>query len=128
MGYKSREEILALTKRRYTEVDGICLQSLSEVEMSTLRGLWATRAGDIESADDETKHKTYLQGRSELLCMTIVDGSGQRVFSNDDIAVVQQIDHDVFERLYDAAAKHTGLAAKSDEVDKLEKKSDSPAG
>lgn len=113
MAFKTRAEILASTKRRYTEVDGVRIQSLTEIELSTLRGIWASRYDKDKPLD--------LTSRRELFVMTVVDENGNREFTNEDVELLGEVDGSVVERVYEAAAKHVGLRDE-DEVAKLEKK------
>jgi hypothetical protein len=118
--FKTREEILALSKRRYGSFEGIRFQSLTEAELSTLRGIWAGRFGGRE---ENSTAPVDLTSRAELLAATIVDESGNRMFANDEVDLISTIDSLVSEPLHKAIEQHCGLTAKDDKVDKLEKKS-----
>jgi len=102
-----------MVKRRYDVVSDIRIQSLTEVELSTLRGIWASRYGESKVID--------LTSRRELFVMTVVDDAGARLFANEDVDALGELDGVVVEEVYEAAAKHVGLRA-AEEVDKLEKK------
>lgn len=119
MAFKTREEILALTKRRHIVSNGVRLQSLSEVELSTLKGLWADRYGKSEKVD--------LVNRRELVAVCAVDEDGNRLFTNEDVEALGAIDGQFLEAVYEDAAKHVGLRKDDSEVDKTEKKSESTA-
>lgn len=99
---KNKEQILSMTNRRYDEVDGIRIQSLNELELSTLESLWAKRFQDEGMS---------LKMRAELLAMCIVDENGNRVFatSEDDISAIQSMDSKVSAPLYRACRVHVGL-------------------
>ena len=120
--YLTREQILAKTARRYTVHEGMRIQNLTELELSTLRGIWASRYGE------DIKGPVDLTSRRELLVMCIVDGDGKRIFTNDDVEALGEVDALFSEPAYEAAATHVGLRHVSKEVDKNEKKSDSTAG
>lgn len=122
--FKSREEILALAKRRFGEFEGYRFQSLTEGEISTLRGIWAGRYG---GRDEHSTEPVDLTSRAELLAMTLVDGDGKRLFGNDEVELISGLDSVVTEPLHEAVSLHCGLKKKDEAVDKLEKKSESTA-
>jgi hypothetical protein len=111
---KNREEILALTKRRYVEVDGVRLQNLTEYEQSVLESRWANRYEESKELD--------LSMRRELLSVCIVDEDGVRIFKNTEVDLLKNLDSAVTKKLYDAARVHCGMDDKK-AVEKLEKKS-----
>lgn len=120
--FLTREQILAKTTRRYTTSEGARLQNLTELELSTLRGIWAARYGeDVDGPVD-------LTSRRELLVMCLVDGEGQRLFSNEDVTLLGGIDGAFSEAVYETAATHAGLRREvGKDVDKSEKNSVSTA-
>jgi hypothetical protein len=120
--YLTREQILAKTARRYTVSQGARLQNLTELELSTLRGIWASRYGeDIGGPVD-------LTSRRELLVMCLVDANGDRLFTNDEVVALGALDGAFSEAIYEDAATHCGMRRAVDkEVTKLEKKSESTA-
>jgi hypothetical protein len=127
MAFKTREEIKAMGKRRYDSVQGIRIQSLNEMEISTLQGVWGKRYSELEKDDEgfsEDGFNVSRQNRRELVAMSVVDEDGERVFGNDEIDEVGTLGPDLVAELNEAAEKLSGIF-KADEVDSLEKKSDS---
>jgi len=127
--FKTREEIKAMGKRRYDSVQGIRIQSLNELEISTLQGVWGKRFSDLNDdgdAFDENAFSVSRLNRRELVAMSVVDAEGERVYGNDEVEEVGELSPDLVESLYNAAEKLSGLS-KADEVDKAEKKSESTA-
>jgi hypothetical protein len=118
--FKSREEILALSKRRYGTYEGIRFQSLTEGELSTLRGVWA---GRYAGRGEDVSAPFDLTSRRELLVVAIVDESGKRIFANDEADLLADLDSEVTEALHAAISAHCGIDRDEKAVDKIEKKS-----
>jgi hypothetical protein len=112
---KNREEILALAKRRFVEVDGIRLQNLTEYEQSKLEARWASRYEETKELD--------LTMRRELLAVCIVDDEGTRIFKSNEVDALKDIDAAVTKKLYEACRVHCGMD-EAKVVAKLEKKSE----
>jgi len=112
---KTREELMRMAKRTYQTVNEVRLQSLSELEVSNLRAIWAQRFNDEGYS---------LRSRQELLAMCIVDDDGKRLFGSTqaDLDDIGSLDAKVTAPLYEACVKLCGLDADNDEVDKAEKK------
>lgn len=117
----SRAELLKKAVRRYTEVDGVRMQSLTELELSTLRGVWGKRFAGKEEMD----MGLYALGQRELLAMVMVDDNGERLFKStkDDLDTIGELPPEVFNSLANGAAKHVGLVT-DQEVDRNEGKSE----
>lgn len=113
---KTREDLLALAKRRYVEVDGFRLQSLTELELSNLQSLWTERYSKSKTID--------MRMRRELIAVCLVDDEGKRLFQNDEVSLLGEIDASVVNHLYSEARKHNRMDEGSDEVESYEKKSD----
>lgn len=112
---KTRADLLALAQRRYTEVDGWRLQSLTELERSSLQSLWSERY-------EKTKKIQFSRMRSELLIQTLVDDAGCQILTAEDVTAFAAADPVAIDQLYYASREHSGFdEAKKDE---LEKKSD----
>lgn len=98
----TKQQILEkFTQRRYAEVGGIRLQSLTELEQSKLQTLWGNRWNQTKEVDPVM--------RRELVALCIVDGSGQRCFSNEDIELMAELDGGIVERLYDKCRELCGM-------------------
>ncbi len=121
--YLTREEIRAKAKRKTVVVEGIQLQSLTEAEMSTLRGIWANRSTGRPEGEQPT-HEELSRARRELVALSIVGDDGKRIYTTDDadLAEISEFDSWLFDKLYDAA---TDLSDRKSEVDAQEKKSES---
>lgn len=113
---KNKAEILALTKRRFTEVDGVRLQSLSELELSSLESRWAQKFREGNGV-------LHPAMRAELLVATIVDEDGKRVFADNEVSQLSELDGGVAKKLYMKAREHCGMDEDEDS-EKLEKKSE----
>lgn len=107
MAIKSRAEILKLAQREYVEIDGIRLQSLTELELEELQGIWTDRYSESEKLD--------LQTRRELLVRCIVDENGDRIFKDDEIDLLSSIPGKVTMRLHKKARELSGLDVGDDE-------------
>ena len=116
---KSRDEILKLCKRRYIEVDGVRLQSISELERSELQ------AGNYRRTKDglELDPEKFATQSARLLALCVVDDEGQRILSNVEAG---ELDASLSATLNEAARRHCGLD--KDEVAREEKNSDATGG
>lgn len=112
---KSREELMQYASREYREVDGVRLQSLTELELSELRALWGERYSQSRDID--------LIMRRELLVASIVDADGELIFDEDETDLLASWKGSVTERLY-RAARDLNAMDDEDEVDEQEKKSE----
>lgn len=112
---KTRAELMQYANREFTEVDGVRLQSLTELELSDLKVVWGKRYEKSKDID--------LVMRRELLVRTIVDEGGNRIFTDVDIDVLATWRSPVTERLYQAARKLCGMDEESGAVE-AEKKSE----
>lgn len=113
---KSKAQILAMTKRRYTEFGGVRLQSLSELELSALESRWASKFRELGG-------KLHPAMRAELLATVIVDDEGNRVFSDSEVDQLSALDGGLAKSLYLKAREHCGMDDDED-MEKLEKKFD----
>lgn len=111
---KSRAELMQYAQREYAEVEGVRLQSLTELELSDLRAIWGKRYAKDKDID--------MVMRRELLVRTIVDDSGERIFANSETDVLAGWRSQVTETLHEAARKLCGLDV-SESVAEAEKKS-----
>ncbi len=112
---KSKEEIQKLTQRRYDEFDGFRVQNLNDYELSTLESRWA---------EEFSRTRTFSKDmRAELLVMCIVDDEGDRIFTNEEVSIVRDMDSKVSKPLYTFCREHVGLDEKVD-IEGLAKKSE----
>lgn len=116
---KTRDELLAACKRRYTEVDGVRLQSINELERSELQAGNYVKTRDGYEFSNE-KHATHA---ARLLSICVVDDQGQRILSAIEAS---ELDASLSTSLNEAARKHCGLD--KDEVAREEKNSDETGG
>lgn len=112
---KTREELLADAERDYAEVDGVRLQSLTELERSALESLWTERYSKSKTVD--------MVMRRELLVRSIVDDAGKRMFADSEVALLGAFKPRLVAKLYAEARVLSGFDDGA-EVDKQEKKSD----
>lgn len=114
---RTKAEILSKCQRRYKEVDGIRIQSLTEWELSNLRSRWHSR---MKKEDGSTLALMTI----ELLALCIVDDEGERLFADSEIGELKSLDSKFSQKLNDACRSHCGLNDDGSEVDDLEKKSE----
>lgn len=112
---KTRAELLESASRRHIEVSGVRLQSLTELERSSLQSMWSERY-------EKTKKINIALSRAELLVASIVDPLGAPMFTSADYPIFGSLDAKSVDVWYLAARKHSGFD-EDDQVD-LEKKSD----
>jgi hypothetical protein len=122
----TKAELFAKAKRRYTEVDGVRIQSLTELEKINVRGLWSKRAKELPKDDKVAESEHVDRMNAELLVLTLVDESGNRLFADNEISEVQTLDSVMFDTLADAAYEHC-FPRKGKPVEANEKKSEDPA-
>lgn len=89
---KNREDLKQFAKRRYDEVLGVRLQSLTDLEQSKIEALWGKRFNETGEPD--------LVMRRELLVLCIVDDNGDRIFGNDEVDLLEDWDGAVTGELY----------------------------
>lgn len=98
---KTRADILALAKRDYVDVDldgtVVRLQSLNELESSSLEALWGERWEQTQKVD--------MRMRRELLVFAIVDDEGKRIFDMADVDTIGELPEWVIDKLYEEADK-----------------------
>lgn len=63
---------------------------------------------------------------AKLVAKCLIHENGQRVFTDAEVGIVGAIRGDVLKRLYDAAARTSGIS--EDELDELGKSSTTPSG
>lgn len=113
----NREAMLAVCKRRYVTVDvpgvgDVRLQSLSELE----RSQYELAALDNKNAVSREK---LLHQRCRLIALCVVDDEGKRLFSDDDVRLLLEMDSQITNAIFDAAQLHCGFT-KAD-IEALEK-------
>ncbi len=114
---RTKADILAQCKRRYTEVDGVRLQSLTEWELSVLRTRWHSRMKNEQEG-------TLALMTLELLALCMVDDDGERLFSDKEVGDLKSLDSKFAQKLNEACRVHCGLDDDAEsEVGDLEKKS-----
>lgn len=116
---KTREDLLALAKRRYVDNQGFRIQSLTEFELSQLQGMWQERYSKTKKLDPRM--------RRELIAVCLVDDEGKRLFKTEEADLLAEIDAKVTETLYRACREHNGMD-EEDETEGIEKNSDETQG
>lgn len=121
---RTKQELLARAQRQYTEVDGVRLQSLTELELTNLNSKWMQRhkAAGGEDADADAALDVIALMRVELLALSIVDENNVRMFtlSPADIDELRTFPKDTLETWYKAARAFNHMDR--DEVEANEKK------
>lgn len=124
----AKSDVLAKLGRRYIEVRGIWIQSLTELERINLRGAWSKRYAALDEKDNEAKALHSDRSDAELLVSVIVDSEGgNRVFADNEIDELRGVDSLMFSELVDAAFEHCFNGDSKKAVATNEKKSDAPA-
>lgn len=109
----TREVFFRPQERRYvavqTPLGAVRLQSLTNGEMRTLRQSLVDRKGDLVKARSDRINEL-------LLCYTIVNDGGARLFSDEDAfsPAWDEMDGHVVRNLMEAAKRHTGFGADAD--------------
>lgn len=108
---KSKADFAKFEEREFVVIDGIRLQSLTELERSNLEGEWSDRYGKNKKVD--------LVMRRELIVRSIVDESGARIFDDSDISVIARWNGKITSKLYKACRDISGFdEGKEDEDEK----------
>lgn len=114
-GYAGKDALLKAAARRYrdVEVDGLKfrVQSISEGERS------AIETDHALAADDDKKKRQAMQCyKSRFIVSCLVDGQGNRIFADNDVETVKQMDSRITNRLMDAIEEHIGISAEDSEA------------
>ena len=123
-GYVGRGKFLSQTKRRYDEfeVEGddgpmkVRLRSLSEWEKSNYEAAALSRKGGL------TKDK-LIDAKARMLVLCMVDGDGNPLFTDRDLAQIKLIDGKITGAIYDRAIVHIG--SQEGEIESIVKNSES---
>lgn len=119
-GFASKADLLGRAKRRYTTVDVFGLkfriQSLTEGERSRLEA----------SALNEATGRPYRDGiertRRLGIALALVDGNGNRLYSEEQAEELADVDSAYTERLWEAINQHCDLKlATAEEIGELAK-------
>lgn len=111
---------------RYTEVAGVKLRALTELDRINLRGLWGRRVAAIDASDDVARAAHYYSQCVELLAISIVGEDGKRMFEDSELDLIKQIDVQIFDKAADVAWDFSFNGNDRKEVDSYEKKSADP--
>lgn len=115
---KSRKELMAYASRKHVDVDGVRLQSLSELEKAKLDALWGERYNATKQVD--------MVMRRELVVACIVDDDGNRLFLDSEVDLLGEWDAGIIGQLYEACRKLCGFDDRED-LEEAAKKSDRAA-
>lgn len=121
-GLATRAQLLKKTARRYAyfpesgTIDGLRfrMQSWTERERSDFESKMLSAKGTVSKAKME-------DSRRRLIALTLVDESGERLLSDDDVSALEGIDSRLTSALFTAASDHIGFA--SDDLEELVKNS-----
>jgi NMD protein affecting ribosome stability and mRNA decay len=111
-----RAALLGAKARRHVtvEIQGnhYRFQSLNERERSEHDARAVEKTGELDL-------KKVAQQKRRLIVATLVDENGTRMLTEHDLKALEELDGKLTGELYDAAAKHCGIAkAKGDEHEK----------
>lgn len=113
--FKGREALLG-AKRRYVEVDGFRIQSLTAMELEDYRAF-------ARRFLEKTKNAPFPSRYIVVRCL--VDEKGERLFGNEEVAELEGVDGAIIEKLSDVCNIHCGLEVGS--VERYLKNYDTPA-
>lgn len=107
-GYATRDQFFAAPARRYKDVEiagfKFRIRSLTEGEWSALQ----VAAMDLENGGRNVEE--FKLSDSRLIVATVVDGNGELVFRDTDVARLPHQDAGLTEPLVRAIRRHCGLA------------------
>lgn len=109
MKIATREQLIGLCKRRYVEVEipeleaTVRIQSLSEKEKSDYETRLISKNGRGILKD------RLADATRRLIALCVVDQNGSRLFSNNDLSVIAEMDSFVSSRIYEACQEHCGF-------------------
>lgn len=106
-GYLTRDDLLLPAERRYIDVAlggsrKVRLQSLTEPELSAYEASILTSKGEFSPSK-------MMRARRKLICLTVVDGEGNRVLGDEDAINLQNMDGAFANEIYNAAMAHCGI-------------------
>lgn len=104
----SRDAFLAATT---LPTEAVAIPELGGVV--TVRGLSASSRDAFEKSmwvkKGKTREMNMSNVRARLVALCVVDESGQRMFSDDDVEAVGQVRADIVDRLFGVAQRLSGL-------------------
>ena len=123
----TREQLLTCTKRRYMicQTRGgqrVRLQSLSDRERSEYEADYLYQDRTDAAAQERVK-----EGRRRLIVLCAVDAEGRRVFSDPDVAAMEEVDGAETSDIYDDAWQHCGFTRQRDRAAAVKNSEGSPA-
>lgn len=124
MSYATRDSLLSKRhQRRYAEetVDGqvFRLRSLNALESNTIQ------ARVLVEDDEDDRVREIATVNCRLIAQCVVDGNNDRIFTDEDIDSLAELDSAFIERLAKACRKHTDFDPGA--VEKAEKNSNETA-
>lgn len=131
MALLSKAQILAADKKKSKDVPvkewggTVRLQELSAAE----RDLWESESFLTEENDEgeEVARFNPKQARARLVVRCIVDETGKRLFTDDEVAAVGSLSASTVQKLFTEARKLNAISA--NDIEELEKNSDAaPSG
>jgi hypothetical protein len=118
--YAGRDVLLALNKRRFTDVtlpsgDVVRIRNLSEKERSKYESETLTKGGQLNAAK-------LADAKRRLIALCCVDDAGNLIFHPDDIKGLESVDSAVTQVLYDEIRTHCGFD--KEDIEELVKNSE----
>jgi hypothetical protein len=104
----SRNDLLKLCQRRYAYVEvnddlSVRIQSLSEKEKSDYETRLISKNGRGILKD------RLADATRRLIVLCVVDEKGDRLFNENDLSVIAELDSFVSSRIYEACQEHCGF-------------------
>lgn len=107
-GYAKPEELFVPFKREFAEVT---VDGLGKFRMQTVNAEEAARfAAEKFNKLGELSRNALVTNNARAIQMICVDGDGNKIFSKDDIAKIQELPAGPVMELAQACLKHSGLA------------------
>lgn len=111
-GYVTRDSLFgAAPKRRYIDVE-------CELGKFRLRSLNAFEKASYDAEaitkDGKFNRRSAITGNARLVALCCVDADGNRLFTGDDVAKLQELDAGALGELADACREHCGFTEAED--------------
>jgi hypothetical protein len=113
----TKEQILGADDRRTEDVEVPEWGGTVRVRALSGRERDAYEAGIVQVRGDGSRNVTLENIRSRLVSLTVVDESGERIFSDGDVKALGEKSAAALERVFDVARKLSGLS--EDDVEEL---------
>lgn len=115
-----------LTREQILQANDIITEEVPVPEWGAsvlVRGMTGAERDDFEASVLEQRgqkfHVKLKNARARLVALTVVDETGQRIFSDDDVAALGKKNAAALNRVYEVAARLSGIT--DEDVDELAK-------